>query len=161
MERPGRSGRESVERVDLPRQLVAATPEGAADLAGWYWEELERSTRGLVRVRPDGPGIRLVLGRGVTLLRFGEPEAVVSGDGVESRYPILGGALASRPGGTLTIAQRAEPGPQLEVAVAGYHPRLAGRGLAFHRGLLYSALQAPLHRLVSRRFLTRTARRPA
>ncbi|MGH3022966.1 MAG: hypothetical protein ACRDNI_04850 [Gaiellaceae bacterium] len=152
-------GRESVERVELRRQLVAATREGARELARWYWEELERSTRGLVRAQAEGEGTRLVLGRSLTLLRFGVPEIGVAERSVEARYPILGGALASRPGGSLTIAQRADPVPQLEVTVTSYHPSLAGRGSRFHRGLLYTALQAPLHRSVSRRFLTRTAGR--
>ena len=152
-------GRETVERVELRRQLVPATREGAADLGRWYWEELERSMHGLVRARADETGIRIMLARSFTLLRFAEPEIRVDGPDIECRYPILGGFLASRPDGSLTIAQHGGAAPQLEVTVSGYHPRLAGSGSRFHRGLLYTALQAPLHRSVSRRFLTRSASR--
>ena len=157
-----RDGLESVERVELGRLLVAATPDGGRELGSWYWHELERSLRGIVRARADGVGMRIVLiGGFATLLRFGEAEVTVADGTVECRYPVLGGSLAARPGGSLAIVQRADPTPRLEVVVSGYHPRLAGRGWALHRGLLYIALQAPLHRLVTRRFLTRSARRHA
>jgi hypothetical protein len=151
--------RDSVEHVDLLRPLVDPSTHGALELARLYWEELERSTGGLVRARGDGAGVRLVLGRTLTLLRFGEPELTVEGHDVGCRYPILGGALASRPGGSLAITQRGEASPRLEVAVEGYRPALAGRGARLHRGLFYRALQAPLHRSVSRRFLERAERR--
>ena len=157
---PTPDGLETVEHVELSRPLVPVTRAGAAELGRWYWEELEGSTRGLVRARAAGAGVGIVLAGSLTLLRFAEPEIRVEGRDVECRYPILGGCLASRPGGSLAIAQRDGSAPQLEVAVTGYHPRLAGRGSRFHRGLLYTALQAPLHRAISRRFLTRTAVRP-
>ena len=101
-----------------------------------------------------------MLGRLLTVLRFGEPVVSVGNGSVECRYPIVGGALTSQPGGWLAISQRERPGPELEVAVSGYHPRLAGRGATIHRGLLYTALQAPLHRSVSRRFLAGRWRSP-
>jgi hypothetical protein len=151
--------RDSVEHADLTRPLVEHSTDGALELGRLYWEELERSTGGLVRARVDGTGVRLVLGRTLTLLRFGEPELEVEGDRVGCRYSILGGALVSRPGGSLTITQRGETSARLEVAVDGYRPALAGRGARFHRGLFYRALQAPLHRSVSRRFLERAERR--
>ena len=57
------------------------------------------------------------------------------------RYPILGGFLASRPEGALTVAQRDGSAPQLEVAVTGYQPRPRRQGLdGFAAGLLYTAL---------------------
>ena len=157
---PTPDGLETVEHVELSRPLVPVTRAGAAELGRWYWEEVERSTRALVRARAEAAGLRLVLGGSLTLLRFGEPQLSVEDGDVVCRYPILGGFLASRPEGALTVAQRDGSAPQLEVAVTGYHPRLAGRGSRFHRGLLYTALQAPLHRAISRRFLTRTAVRP-
>jgi hypothetical protein len=138
---------------------VPATPDGARALGDWYWDELVRTSRGLLRVRPDDGGVRLVLGRGPTLFRFGAPEHVVDGPNVVCRFAILGGALASGPGGALSIAQRGGDTARLEVTVTDYLPRLAGRGARFHRGLLYTGLQAPLHRSVSRRFLHRTAGR--
>jgi hypothetical protein len=152
-------GLDSVERMELPRRLVPATREGARALGEWYWEELERSSRGLIRARAENGGLRVVLGRAVTLLRFGPPDLAVEGEDVECRYPIVGGTLVSHPGGSLTIAQRDGAVTQLEVTVTEYRPSLAERGSRLHRGVLYTALQAPLHRSVSRRFLTRTARR--
>jgi hypothetical protein len=151
--------RDSVEYADLARPLVEPSTHGALELGRLYWEELEHSTGGLVRARVDGDGVRLVLGGTLTLLRFAEPELEVEGHDVGCRYSILGGALVSRPGGSLTITQRGAASARLEVAVEGYRPALAGRGARLHRGLFYRALQAPLHRSVSRRFLERAGRR--
>ena len=136
---PTPDGLETVEHVELSRPLVPVTRAGAAELGRWYWEEVERSTRALVRARAEAAGVRLVLGGSLTLLRFGEPQLCVEGGDVVCRYPILGGFLASRPGGALTVAQRDGSAPQLEVAVTGYHPRLAGRGVEV-------SSRAPLHR---------------
>ena len=150
--------RTSVERVDLAHPLVDTSRRGALELGRLYWDELERSTGRLVRTRVESDEVRLVLGRSLTLLRFGAPELAVDDHEVGCRYPILGGALASHPGGSLAITQRGGPRPGLEVVVEGYRPALAGRGARLHRGLLYRALQAPLHRSVSRRFLERAVR---
>jgi hypothetical protein len=150
----------SVESIELGAPLVPATGDGARALGEWYWDELRRTSRGLVQAREDDAGVRLVLGGAATLFRFGPPELVVDDADVVCRYPILGGALASSPGGALSIVQRGGDGPRLEVVVTEYRSRLAERGARFHRGLLYTALQAPLHRRVSRGFLRRTARRP-
>jgi hypothetical protein len=150
----------TAESIELPRPLVDSSPDGAIELGHWYWSEIERTTRKLVRARTTNKGIRLTLGS-VTLLHFGALEAAVEDGVVECRYPILGGRLASRPGGLLAITQRAGRVVQLEIRVSGYHPALAGAGTSFHRGLLYRVLQAPLHRALSRRALMRAAaRRP-
>ncbi len=156
---PTSSGRESVDCIALAGPLVPATPDGAQSLGRWYWDELERTSRGLLRARTEPDGIRLVLGRSVTLLRFGNGEVELGAGTVACRYPIVGGALVSDPGGSLTIAQRDGAVPQLEVTVQGYRPSLVHRGARLHRGIFYRVLQAPLHRSVSRRFLARTARR--
>jgi hypothetical protein len=149
----------TVERLKLSRQFVEATPEGAQRLGRWYWDELERSTRRLVRGRVTDRGIELVLGRSLPLLRFGPAELEVDGECVVCRFPILGGLLTARPGGWLTIAQRPDgPLSQLEIAVSDYQPSLAHRGSRLHRGLLYRLLQAPLHRSLTRRSLARAAR---
>jgi hypothetical protein len=148
----------TVESIELSRPLVDSSPDGAIELGSWYWSEIERSTRKLVRARTTDEGIRLVLGW-MTLLRFGALEATVEDGVVECRYPILGGRLASRPGGSLAITQRAGRVVQLEIRVSGYHPALAGTGKGFHRGLLYRVLQAPLHRTLSRRALMRAVSR--
>ena len=152
---------ESVETVALRAPLVPATPDGARALGEWYWDELARTSRGIVRAHPDDDGVRLALGRVLTLFRFAAPEPVLDGLDVVCRYAIRGGVLAYGPEGALAIAQRGGDAPRLEVSVTNYRPRLAARGARFHRGLLYRALQAPLHRSVSRRFLRRTARRIA
>ena len=117
--------RNSFEHLDLSRPLVDPSAEGALELGRLYWDELERSTAGLVRARRDGAGVRLVLGRLLTPLRFGEPQLEVGADEVGCRYPILGGLLASRPGGFLAVAQRGVAAPRLEVAVEGYRPALS------------------------------------
>jgi hypothetical protein len=156
---PSGDGLETVDSIELPRPLVDASQHGAAELGRWYWNEVERSTRRLVTARTADEGIRLVLGGSLTLLRFGAPVVTVDADVVECRYPIVGGHLAARPGGSLAITQRVGRVPQLEIRVSGYHPRLAGTGTGLHRGLLYRALQAPLHRTLSRRSLTRAATR--
>ena len=64
---------------------------------------------------------------------------------MECRYPIRGGLLVARPGGSLLVAQR--PGVELELFVAGYFPRLGGTASrrSLRRGL-YTALQARAHR---------------
>ena len=93
---PRPSGLDSVERMDLPRRLVPAA-EGARALGEWYWEELERSSRGLIRARAENGGLRVVLGRAVTLLRFGPPDLAVEGENVECRYPIVGGRSSRIP----------------------------------------------------------------
>ena len=150
--------RETVERVELERPFVEQTPDGARELGRWYWTELERSTRGLVRGCVTDAGVELVLARSLALLRFGRPELLADADGVVCRFPIVGGLLASRPGGSLAIAQRDGQVSQLEIAVSDYEPSLAHRGARFHRGLLYRTLQAPLHRALTRRSLARAAR---
>jgi hypothetical protein len=149
---------ETVERVELERPFVEPTRDGARELGRWYWTELERSTRGLVRGRVTDGGVELVLGRSLALLRFGRPELLADPDGVVCRFPIVGGLLASRPGGSLAIAQRAGQVSQLEIAVSDYQPSLAHRGARLHHGLLYRVLQAPLHRALTRRSLARAAR---
>lgn len=98
-----------------------------------FFQNIDRLTLGLVA----GRRWRLQLGP-VTLLAFGEPAL----DGRSWSWPITGGVLAARPGGKLTYGWREG---ELIGAVDGYLPRLPR--------LLYWALQAPLHRLVTRRFL--------
>ena len=143
---------ESRQWITLPRQLVAPDERGARDLGRRYLAEVARYSHGLVRPRPERDGVALVLAGVVTLLRFGFPELGHDDGNVECRYPIRGGLLVARPGGSLLVAQH--PGVELELFVAGYFPRLGGslrrRSL---RRTLYTALQARAHRAVGRRFL--------
>ncbi len=142
---------ESEERVRAPVAIVEPSPEGAHRLASAYWREVERTTGGLVRVsrRPDGVALRAL---GATLLTFGLPRIDFAGDRVSCSYPIEGGLLAGRPGGSIAFKQE---GTVLISSISGFHPRL---------GLLpglYSHVQARLHAAVSRRYLARLVREGA
>lgn len=98
-----------------------------------FFNDVDRLTLGLVA----GRRWRLQLGP-VTLLAFGEPAF----DGRSCSWPITGGVLAARPGGKLTYGWREG---ELIGVVDGYFPRLPR--------LVYWSVQAPVHRLVTRRFL--------
>lgn len=149
---------ESRQWIGLASGLVGPDEEGARQLGRRYLDEVRRFTHGLVRPRSRGDETSLVLARAVPLLRFGPSEVAVDIARVECRYPIRGGILAARPGGSLVIAQRVADHPELELVVAGYFPRLGGssRRRSLRRAL-YAALQARAHRAISRRFLERAA----
>jgi hypothetical protein len=142
---------ESRQWITLPRELVAADERGARELGRRYLAEVARFSHGLVRPRLRRDGVALVLVGVVPLLRFGPPELGHNGGSVECRYPIRGGLLVARRGGSLLVAQH--PGVELELFVAGYFPRLGGTASrrSLRRGL-YTALQARAHRSVGRRF---------
>jgi len=148
---------ESRQWITLPRELVTSDERGARELGRRYLAEVARFSHGLVRRRPRPDGVALVLLGAVTLLRFGPPELGHNGGSVECRYPIRGGLLVARPGGSLLVAQR--PGVELELFVAGYFPRLGGTASrrSLRRGL-YTALQARAHRAVGRRFFETAVR---
>ena len=83
---------------------------------------------------------------------------------VSCRYPIEGGLLALRAGGSVTLAQQDEGAEhELSVTVEEYLPRLAARaGAPWWTGALYAKGQSPFHAAVSRRYfelLVRGARR--
>lgn len=98
-----------------------------------FFGDIRRLSLGAVHGEPW----RLRLGP-VTVLAFGEPAF----DGSGWTWPITGGAMARRPGGTLRIRWR---DGELAAAVDGYAPRLPAP--------LYRAVQAPFHHAVTRRFL--------
>src|SRR5262245_33049850 len=98
-----------------------------------YFADVGRLTLGTVRGEPW----RLRLGP-VTVLAFGEPRF----DGWGWSWPIVGGLLARRAGGTLRYAWR---DGQLLGTVEGYLPRLPRA--------VYRLMQVPVHRLLTRRFL--------
>lgn len=141
---------ESVQRIALPRPVVPATDAGARELGRRYWADVQRSMRGLVRVRHHAGGTDVLLGGRLALLRFGPPRLTIEAARVACSYDIVGGALAARSAGTLAVEQRGGPAPELVLAVSGYHPRLAGLWRP-----VYRRLQAPLHRAICRRFLGR------
>ncbi len=135
------------QRVSATRPLVDLTERGALALGARYWEEVEISTRGLVRARRHADGIELrLLGRWV-LLRFGPPRSMVDSSGVLIRYPIVGGRLARSPGGSITFAQIAAPAIEMRATIDGFHPRLSAP--------LYRHVQQRVHTSVSRRYFTR------
>ena len=64
---------ESEQRVVLEAPAVAFDEMGASALGERYWQEVQRATYGLVRVRRAG-GVELRLfGRGPVLLSFAAP----------------------------------------------------------------------------------------
>lgn len=124
-----------------------------------YWNEIGRITLGLVRARATAGGTELALVGGVSLLRFGEPEISATSDRVECRFPIIGGALAKRSGGSLTIAQQTGSSPELVVTVEDYAPRLdSERPRGGLRTFAYRHVQQPVHAAITRRYLERMAR---
>jgi hypothetical protein len=143
----------SVQRVALEKVVVPMSDRGARELGALYWSEVERGMRGLVRARRRQDGIVLELAGLVTLLHFGLEEPRLDGEELECRYPILGGLLTAREGGSLAIVQRAGRAPELELAVTGYFSRLMSGPLGPVRRFFYSSVQRPLHLAVSRRFL--------
>jgi hypothetical protein len=145
------------QRIGLRRPAVESSERGARSLAEAYWDEISRLTLGLVRARPVGGGVEIALGRRLPLLRFGPPVTTASERVVECRFPIEGGLLAKRSGGSLALRQVVEPSPELAVLVEGYAPRLDSgrpRGL---RTFTYRSVQERIHSLIGRRFLERMA----
>ena len=136
------------------------SPSGAHRLGWAYWEEVERATRGLVRVRSTGGGVELrLLHNGPLLLGFGPPELEVRPQSVFCSYAIVGGLLARAEGGVLTFAQeRARPW-YLRTSIRGFFPRLGALpGRPGWTGFLYVQVQARLHRTVARRYAARLVR---
>jgi hypothetical protein len=159
LERPSAEGGiDSVQRIALGHGIVPTTAAGARELGVRYWAELERCSRGAVRVRDRAGEITHVLAGVLTLFRFGSGQVRVDDKVVECRFPILGGVLVARAGGSLAVAQRSGRAHELDVSVTGYYPRLATGSLRRVRRLVYATVQRPLHLAVSRRFLLRAAR---
>ncbi|HEU0193960.1 MAG TPA: hypothetical protein VFQ71_07165 [Gaiellales bacterium] len=137
------------------------TDEGARRLSFIYWQEVRRSTAGLVRVhdRRGGPALR-ILGAGPALLRFGPPQLTVGEGGARCAHSIDGGLLCRRPGGSIWFEQRTEgAGARLTSGIAGFHPRLAAQpGAPAWTGELYKRVQSRLHVAVARRYFARLVR---
>jgi hypothetical protein len=132
---------ESDERVGASRAVVPATRAGARLLADRYWLTVRRSSFGLVRLRAtrDGSVLRLA---GAPLLRFAPAELAAAAGGVRCTFPIRGGLLARRAGGSLVLSQ--SDGHELRAAVTGFVPRLGARP--------YDRIQRRIHVAISRRF---------
>jgi hypothetical protein len=129
-----------------PEPIVERTLEGARRLGHEYWRAVTRSTLGLVRVREGRDGVELrVLGLRPALLTLEPANVGVEHDRVACAFRIVGGMLARRSGGTLTLTQVGLQTAELRVAVNGFHPRLGG--------LLFTPIEQRLHASVSRRYL--------
>jgi hypothetical protein len=155
---------ESEETFPLPGPVVSMNASGAHRLGWAYWEEVERTTRRLVRARVTTEGVELrLLREGPVLLRFDRADLDVHAASVSCSYPIRGGLLARGDGGLLTLAQERGGIWRLRTSVSGFVPRLGMRpGRPAWTGFLYAHVQARLHRAVARRYaayLVRAARR--
>jgi hypothetical protein len=137
--------------------VVERSVSGAERLGELYWRVVQRSTFGVVRVRAGagGPEIR-VLGVGPALLRFGEPEHLVSSSSVSCLYPIRGGLLARSPAGSISFTQTGSDAVEVDSTIQGFFPRLATRRQRRRwKGLLYPQIQARLHVALGRRYFAR------
>lgn len=147
-------GFESRQRVLVSRPAVEPSGAGARRLGATYWQAVDGLTRGGARASWGDRGGSLRLLGGPTMLRFGPPELSHTGGVVSCCYPIEGGLLAARAGGSFTLAQHpAGDGHELSVTVAEYLPRLAARARAPRwTGALYARGQSRFHVAVSRRY---------
>ncbi|MCY7304107.1 MAG: hypothetical protein LH654_13970 [Thermoleophilia bacterium] len=145
--------------VRPPGLVVELSEEGALALGRGYWLEVESFTHRLVRARQRRGVLELRLFGRWTLLRFGDPEAAADESGAFSRFPIVGGLLARRPGGSITFAQTVRPALELRATVDGFFPRLNGRpGRPVWTGALYLQVERRLHTEISHRYFTRMIR---
>ena len=121
-------GFESRQRVLVAEPAVESSDSGGRWLGVRYWQAVAGFTRGVVRASWSADGGRLRLLGGASLLVFGVPAIAVDAEAVSCRYPIQGGLLALRPGGSVTLAQSAVDGAfELSVTVEEYLPRLAAK----------------------------------
>jgi hypothetical protein len=151
----------SSQRMKLDRPVVPFTIEGALELGRNYWPEVERCTVGVVRRRKRSAGVELcVFGRGPALLLFSEPRLEANSGRVACCYPILGGLLARRPGGSITFEQRSGEQLELRSIIRGFHPQLAANpGAPYWTGTLYNQIQNRIHAAIGRRYFSALQRR--
>jgi hypothetical protein len=131
----------SDERVSASRAVVPATLGGARLLGERYWLTVRRASFGLVRMRATRSGSVLWFA-GAPLLRFAHAELAADTNGARCTFPIVGGLLARRTGGTLVLSQ--SNGSELRAALTGFVPRLGARP--------YERIQRRIHVAISRRF---------
>ena len=145
---------ESRQRALVAEPVVEASEAGARTLGLTYWQAVGRVSRGGVRASWTGDGGTLKVLAGPALLSFGPAELSFVDGLVSCRYAIVGGLLALRAGGTVTLAQRSQGDQQeLSVTVEGYLPRFTARaGAPAWTGALYAKVQSPFHVAVSRRY---------
>jgi hypothetical protein len=149
----------SRQRASLPRPAVDASTAGGLRLGELYWEELERSTRRLLRIRrahPEGATEISLLGVGPALLRFGPARVEVAPGSVACSHRILGGVLSRRASGSISFTQTTNRGVEVSAEVDEFFPRLAtARSRRRWNGLLYLQVQTRLHVALGRRYFAR------
>jgi hypothetical protein len=142
------------------------TPANLENLARTYWRFLTRVTLGVIKIKYTSDARSVVLlGRPLTLLRFGAPEYTIEDDHGAVRWPIRDGLLAARAGrgkgGFLALDVRREP-PRadgredllIEVEVANFYPSIA---VGFSEPV-YEMTQSAVHVLVTHAFLRSLAK---
>jgi hypothetical protein len=145
------------------------SPANLENLARTYWRFLSRVTLGLIKVKYTSDSRSVVLlGRPLTLLRFGAPEYTIEDDHGTVRWPIRDGLLVARAGrgcGFLALEVRREP-PRgragdashedllIEVEVANFYPSIA----AGFSAPVYEMTQSAVHVLVTHAFLRSLSR---
>jgi hypothetical protein len=151
--------------LDLAELQRLWNPANLENLGRTYWRFLSRVTLGLIRVKYDDETRSvMLLGRPLTLLRFGAPEYVLDGAHGAVRWRIRDGLLVARSGrgsGYLELDLRCEGlDPQgrarvrIEVEVANFYPSIA---VGFSTPV-YKMTQSVLHVLVTHAFLRSLAK---
>jgi hypothetical protein len=141
------------------------TPANLENLARTYWRFLSRVTLNLIRIKYTADSRSVVLlGRPLTLLRFGAPEYTIEDDHGAVRWGIRDGLLVARTGrgcGFLELDVRREPprpdGQEdllIEVEVANFYPSIA---VGFSEPV-YEMTQSAVHVLVTHAFLRSLAK---
>ncbi len=141
------------------------TPANLENLARTYWRFLSRVTLGFIRVKYTADSrLVVLLGRPLTLLRFGAPEYTIEDDHGAVRWPIRDGLLVARGGrgsGFLALDVRREPpradGQEdllIEVEVANFYPSIS---VGFSEPV-YEMTQSAVHVLVTHAFLRSLAK---
>jgi hypothetical protein len=153
----------SLQLARLARPAVDPSAEGALRLGQLYWEELERSTRRLLRIRSarDGATDISLLGVGPALLRFGPARVEAAPGSVTCTYRILGGVLSRGAGGSISFRQTTDGAVEVSSEVREYFPRLATARSRRWNGLLYLQVQTRLHVALGRRYFARLRREAA
>ncbi len=148
---------ESEQRVVLLEPVVEFSSAGAESLGLAYWQEVDRVTWGLIRLRQRNGTLELrLLKHGPTLLRFGRPTLQATSTLVRCSYPIEGGLLAQRAAGEIAFVQVGGSQPAVRSTIRGFFPSLAARqGERDWTGALYSHVQSRVHVAISRRYFAR------
>jgi hypothetical protein len=118
-------------------RVASPAPPDQARIREGFTREVSRLTFGVIRGRPDG----FYVGP-VPLIKLGPPEDL---DGRGVRWPITGGLLVRRPGGTVGFSWGEG---QLRGSVTGYAPSLPRR--------VYDITQRRVHSEITRLYLLKT-----